>query len=302
MIHGGAGELDHINNSNEAEPYLSGIRSILENGRDILEQGGLALDAVETCAAMLENNPLFNSGHGSALNERGEIELDAAIMDGRDLNAGAVAGINRVKNPVKLARLVLTESKHVMLIGDGALQFANQHNVKIVADSDLITEQRYKQYEKAHATNSVSLAGNDDINREHGTIGAVAYDKKNNLAAATSTGGTINKKWGRVGDSPIIGAGVYADNNTCAVSTTGYGEDFMRTVLAKYISDLIELKNLDSETAVKQGINYLKNRVNGCGGMIVIDKHGKCASQFTTRTMIHGWIEYGGQIESRFKQ
>src|SRR3990170_1848068 len=204
MIHGGAGELDLVRKHIDAQPYLESLQIILEYGQKILRRGGTALDAVEMCASMLEDNPLFNAGRGAVLNEAGKVELDAAIMDGKSLNAGAVAGITRIANPVQLARLVLVKSKHVLLIGNGALRFAKQH----------------------------------------GTIGAVAMDKRGNLAAATSTGGLVCKSQGRVGDTPIIGAGLYADNKTCAVSTTGHGEMFMCTVLAKHIADLIAFKKL----------------------------------------------------------
>jgi beta-aspartyl-peptidase (threonine type) len=170
-----------------------------------------------------------------------------------------------------------------------------------VPDKYFLTKQRLQQYEAAKRKGQ-QLLDHDDANPEHklGTIGAVARDKQGNLAAATSTGGIVNKKWGRVGDSPIIGAGVYADNTTCAVSATGYGEDFMRTVLAKRISDLIELRNLDAKLAVKHGIDYLQNRVNGRGGVILIDHEGRCASAFTTKKMLHGWIENGGETMYRF--
>lgn len=291
MIHGGAGELDQIKCKEEAAPYLESIRAILERGRVILDRGGSALDAVESCAALLEDDPLFNAGRGSVLNEYGKVEMDAAIMDGRNLGAGAVAGITNIANPVKLARLVLSESEHVMLTGEGAKQFAAQYGIETVPDSYLVTERRRKQYEKAYAAKST------EQQQKHGTIGAVARDKAGDLAAATSTGGITCKKWGRVGDSPIIGAGVYADNSTCAVSATGYGEDFMRTVLAKHISDLIEFKNCDATSAISQAMEYFVNKVNGRGGVIVIDRDGRCSSRFTTRTMIHGWFEHGGDAQ-----
>ena len=295
MIHGGAGELDHIRNSKVADDCLESIREILDRGGKLLKRGGTALDAVETCASMLEDNSLFNAGCGAVLNENGEVELDAAIMDGKDLNAGATAGLTRVRNPVQLARAILDRSEHVMLIGDGAIKFARQHHIKLVRPAYFITEKRVEEY------NSLLKKGKIRKNKKHGTIGAVARDKNGNLAAATSTGGLAGKKAGRVGDSPVIGAGVYADNNVCAISATGHGEMFMRTVLAKYIADLIETRKLDPAKAVKQGITYLKKKVNGYGGVIVIDKKGRCFSDFNTRTMIHGWIEHGGNITCTFK-
>ena len=302
MIHGGAGALDHIKSEKDAVRYLESIRIILEHGRYVLSVGGSAMEAVEVCAVMLEDDPLFNAGCGSVLNENGKVEMDAAIMDGKDLSAGSVAGIANIANPIMLARLVLARSDHVMLVGDGARHFAEDCGMKLAPDSYFMTRERTEQLKQAKH-NGVTMLDHDDTTADEqkfGTIGAVARDKQGNLAAATSTGGIVNKKWGRVGDSPIIGAGVYADNTTCAVSATGYGEDFMRTVLAKRISDLIELRNLSAELAAKQGIEYLQARVNGRGGIIMIDSEGRCASALTTKKMIHGWIEKGGKTMCRF--
>ena len=287
MLHGGAGEMDHVKNEKDAAPYLAGLRAYLERGREILQTGGSALDAVETCTALLEDDPLFNAGRGAALNERGRVELDAGIMDGRGLNAGAVAQITNIANPVRLARRVMAESGHVLLAGAGAAQFAASQGVESVPDGYLITERRLEQYEKARAEKT------PERDQSHGTVGAVARDRSGDLAAATSTGGLVCKKPGRIGDSPLIGAGVYADNRTCAVSATGRGEDFMRTVLAKYIADLIEFNRLDAASASQKAMEYLDKRVNGRGGVIVIDKEGCCSARFNTRTMIHGWIEQG---------
>ena len=286
MIHGGAGVMDHIKNEEDAAPYQDSIRGILERGREMLQRGGAALDVVEICTILLEDNLLFNAGRGSALNEHGKVEMDAAIMDGQDLSAGTVAGITNIANPVRLARRVLEESEYVMLIGTGAMQFAADQGLDSIPDSYLVTEHRRQQYEKVRATRTAAQ------DQKLGTVGAVARDQAGNLAATTSTGGMLCKKQGRVGDSPIIGAGVYADNHTCAVSATGRGEDFMRTVLAKYISDLIKFKQVDAISATQEAIEYLGDRVNGLGGVIVIDKDGCCSGRFNSRTMIHGWIEH----------
>ncbi|HEY5603473.1 MAG TPA: isoaspartyl peptidase/L-asparaginase family protein [Gammaproteobacteria bacterium] len=300
MIHGGAGTLSHIKTDKDAMRYADRLRVVLEHGRYVLSVGGSAMEAVEVCAVMLEDDPLFNAGCGSVLNENGKVEMDAAIMDGKDLSAGAVAGISNIANPIMLARLVLAKSEHVMLAGEGAMRFAEHCGMERTPDSYFLTQQRIAQFEAASSKNQQLLEHDDpDQEPKFGTIGAIARDKLGNLAAATSTGGITNKKWGRIGDSPIIGAGVYADNTTCAVSATGYGEDFMRTVLAKRLSDLIELKNLDAQLAVKQGIGYLQSRVNGRGGVILIDHQGRCASGHTTRKMIHGWIENGGETMYR---
>jgi beta-aspartyl-peptidase (threonine type) len=301
MIHGGAGNFRHINSDRDAVRYLESIRIILEHGRYVLSVGGSAMEAVEICAVMLEDDPLFNAGSGSVLNGDGKAEMDAAIMDGIDLSAGAVAAISNIANPVMLARLVMRHSGHVMLVGEGAMRFAKAQGMTYTPDDYFASKPRLAQLEQAKRKAQVVL-DHDNAGEEQkfGTIGAVARDKQGNLAAATSTGGMTNKMVGRVGDSPIIGAGVYADNRTCAVSTTGHGEDFMRTVLAKTMADLIESRNLNAQQAVQQGIEYLVEKVNGKGGAIMIDHQGQCASNFTTRHMVHGWIENGGETVCRF--
>ena len=304
MIHGGAGALDNVRDSKTAVRYLDSIRRVLEHGREVLELGGSALQAVETCASLLEDDPVFNAGCGSVLNEYGKVEMDAAIMDGRDLDAGAVAGVQNIANPIQLARLVMSESEHVMLIADGAMRFADHCGVARVPDSYFFTDDRVAQLEKARLQHKMMLdhdesdEGGED--QKYGTIGAVACDLDGNLAAATSTGGIVNKRMGRVGDSPIIGAGLYADNATCAVSSTGYGEEFMRTVIAKTIADLVDLRGMDAAQATAEGIAYLQRKVNGRGGVIVVDRNGRCASGCTTKKMIRGWIEHGGEAVARF--
>lgn len=300
MIHGGAGALDHLKSKTEYLHYLESIRVVLEYGRDILSRGGGAMEAVESCASLLEDDPLFNAGCGSVLNENGKVEMDAAIMDGRDLSAGSVAGIQNIANPILLARLVLARSEHVMLIGEGAIRFADHCGMELVPDHYFLTEERIKQFNQAHLKGDIMLdhdevVGHLEDEQKYGTIGAIARDVFGNLAAATSTGGIVNKRMGRIGDSPIIGAGVYADNETCAVSATGYGEDFLRTVLCKTIADIIDHQDYDADGAAQAGIDYLVRKVNGRGGVIVIDKAGNCASRFTTKKMIHGWIEKGGE-------
>jgi len=293
MVHGGAGTFKNVTDNESASLYLDAIRNVLEKGREILKSGGSALDAVEVCASILEDDPLFNAGRGSVLNEFGKVEMDAAIMDGRDLSAGAV-----------LARRVMIESEHVLLIGEGALRFAEQKKVRTVGDDYFISSDRIAQLEAARNQNRMLLDYDESTGEngdpKYGTIGAIALDMQGNLAAATSTGGIVNKRQGRVGDSPIVGAGVYADNETCAVSATGYGEDFMRTVISKTISDFILMKNMDAEQATIAGIEYLTRKVKGRGGVIVIDKNGNCASGLTTSKMVHGWIENGKEAIVRF--
>ena len=304
MVHGGAGALDNVKNSKLAVRYLESLRVILEHGRSVLELGGSALQAVEACASLLEDDPLFNAGCGSVLNENGKVEMDAAIMDGRDLSAGAVAAVDNIANPVQLARLVMTESEHVMLIAEGAMRFADHCGIPRTPEDYFYTEERVEQLRQARLKHKIMLdhddTEEDSEDQKYGTIGAIARDPEGNLAAATSTGGIVNKRMGRVGDSPIIGSGVYADNETCAVSATGYGEDFMRSVLSKTIADFIYFKNMNAEEATAAGIEYFKRKVNGRGGVIVIDSLGRCASGFTTKKMIHGWIENGGESIVRF--
>ena len=299
MVHGGAGALDNVKDAKTAVRYLDSIRRTLEFGRDMLELGASALQTVEACASMLEDDPVFNAGCGSVLNEHGKVEMDAAIMDGRDLQAGAVAAVQNIGNPIQLARLVMSESEHVMLIAEGAMRFADHCGVKRVPDSYFFTPDRIAQLEKARLRHKMMLDHDDSEadseDQKYGTIGAVAYDLHGDLAAATSTGGIVNKRMGRVGDSPIVGAGVYADNETCAVSATGYGEEFMRSVIAKTIADFVYMQDMDAEQATQAGIEYLTRKVSGRGGVIVIDRNGRCASGFTTKKMIHGWIERGGE-------
>ncbi len=301
MVHGGAGALDNVTDERIAVRYLESIRVVLEHGREVLARGASAVEAVESCASQLEDDPLFNAGCGSVLNENGKVEMDAGIMDGRDLAAGAVAAIGNIANPIQLARLVMDGSEHVLLIGEGALRFAEHCGMKLTPDHYFFTPDRISQLEEARLRGRIMLDHDDTGEaQKYGTIGAVARDRQGHLAAATSTGGIVNKPMGRVGDSPIIGAGVYADDATCAVSATGYGEDFLRTVFAKTIADAIELRGGDARTAVDYGIDYLTRKISGRGGVICIDRDGRCASATTTRKMIHGWIEHGGETCCRF--
>ncbi len=299
MVHGGAGAFDNVDDSKAAAVYLDSLRRVLDHGRDILHTGGTAVQAVETCACLLEDDPLFNAGRGSVLNERGRVEMDAAIMDGRDLSAGAVAAIGAIANPIQLASRIMREGEHIMLAGEGALRFAERFGIPRVPEKYFLIPERMEQIKKA-ARKHRAESGRKDEAQKLGTIGAVARDVEGNLAAATSTGGTVNKRSGRVGDSPLIGAGVYADNETCAVSATGHGEDFMRTVLCKMISDYIAMQGMDARKATEAAIGYLTRRIGGQGGLILIDTAGKCASGYNTRKMIHGWIEHGGEANFRF--
>jgi len=301
MVHGGAGALDNVKNERTAVRYLESIRVVVEHGRQILNRGATAVEAVEACASLLEDDPLFNAGCGSVLNENGKVEMDAGIMDGRDLAAGAVAAIGNIANPVQLARLIMDGSEHCLLIGEGALHFAQHCGVKLTPDHYFFTPERIKQLDEARLHGRMMLDHDSEGDaQKYGTIGAVARDRNGDLAAATSTGGIVNKRMGRVGDTPIIGAGVYADNATCAVSATGYGEEFMRAVFAKTIADAIDFRAVGARAGVDFGIDYLRRKVNGRGGVICIDHQGNCASGLTTPKMIHGWIEHGGETFCRF--
>jgi beta-aspartyl-peptidase (threonine type) len=296
MIHGGAGALEDLKHEASEVEFNQSITDILERGRQRLAAGASALDVVEYCVTLLENDRLYNAGCGSVLNAEGKVEMDAALMNGSDLRAGAVAGISNIKNPISLARRVLERGEHVLLMGEGALEFARFCEIETYPDDYFITELRIKQLAEAQVAGRMTL-DHERIkpSQKLGTVGAVARDLQGNLAAATSTGGLVNKRWGRVGDTPIVGAGVFADNDTCAVSATGYGEQFLRTVLAKTISDLVLFRELDAAGAAQAGIDYLVAKVNGDGGVIVIDRSGRCAAAQSTSGMIRGWIELGGE-------
>jgi beta-aspartyl-peptidase (threonine type) len=261
-----------------------------------LERGDRALDVVEYCVALLEDDRLYNAGRGSVLSAEGRVEMDAALMNGSDLRAGAVACVRNIKNPIALARRVLEHGEHVLLVGNGALEFAQFCGIEPHPDEYFITAARVKQLAEAQAAGRMIL-DHERIkpSQKLGTVGAVACDRQGNLAAATSTGGLVNKRWGRVGDTPVVGAGVFADNETCAVSATGYGEQFLRTVLAKTISDFVQFRGMDAAAAAKAGVEYLVAKVQGEGGVIVIDRAGRCAAAQSTSGLIHGWIEAGGE-------
>jgi L-asparaginase / beta-aspartyl-peptidase len=300
MIHGGAGALEDLKYEASEADFKESIITVLEQGRQRLEKGDSALDVVEYCASLLEDDKLYNAGRGSVLNADGKVEMDAALMRGSDLAAGAVACIANIKNPISLARLVLDRGEHVLLVGEGAMEFAKFCAIDTYADNYFITESRIKQLAEAQVSGRMTL-DHERIkpSQKLGTIGAVARDIHGNLAAATSTGGLVNKRWGRVGDTPIVGAGVFADNETCAVSATGYGEQFLRTVFAKTISDFVQFRQMDAQAAAQAGIDYLVAKVNGEGGVIVIDNKGRCAAAQSTSGLIRGWIELGGESQCK---
>ena len=293
-IHGGAGVITRSSMSAADEAaYRADLARALDAGYEVLQSGGASLDAVTAAVRILEDSPLFNAGRGAVFSHDGINELDASIMDGRTLRAGAVTGVRHVRNPVDLARLVMERSPHVLLPGEGAEEFALEQGVELVPRNYFHTERRWQQLEKARSGDRYSSA---EIGY-FGTVGAVALDAEGNLAAATSTGGMTNKRWGRVGDSPIIGAGNYADNNACAVSATGSGEHFIRTVLGHEIAALVKYRNLPLEDAARQAVHGTLKAVGGEGGVIAVDRAGNISMQFNTEGMFRGARDSRGRRE-----
>jgi beta-aspartyl-peptidase (threonine type) len=306
VIHGGAGTIlkKNMTPENEKEHQLA-LQQALQEGYDLLKQGGSALDAVEKAVKILEDNPLFNAGRGSVFTNEGKNELDASIMDGKTLAAGAVAGVTNIKNPISAARVVMEKSGHVMMVGKGAEKFAALHSLELVDPKYFYTEERWKSFLRVRSTDPDSVEldhGNKSSNvlpvnldAKFGTVGAVALDMYGNLAAATSTGGMTNKKYGRIGDSPIIGAGTYADNNTCAVSCTGWGEYFIRLVVAKTVCDMMAYKKATLEDAAYEIIMKKLPDLGGDGGLIAVDKDGNITMPFNTEGMYRGYIKSDGK-------
>ena len=301
-IHGGAGTISKKSMTPEKETaYLKALNDAIDAGHKVLEKNGDALDAVKAAVIELENNILFNAGKGSVFTNTGIHEMDASIMDGRDLSAGAVAAVKNIRNPIELAYAVMKKSEHVFLIGNGAEEFAKQNGIAFEPDEYFYSEFRYKQLEKAKSVNETALDHDININdpssakatedeeRKFGTVGAVACDVNGNLAAATSTGGMTNKQFGRVGDSPIIGAGTYANNKTCAISCTGHGEPFIRAVTAYDVSCLMEYKGLSLEEAMNIVVNDKLMKIDGDGGMIGVDAKGNAALIFNSEGMYRGF-------------
>ncbi|RYX83026.1 isoaspartyl peptidase/L-asparaginase [bacterium] len=287
-IHGGAGNITPQNLSPELEQEsLAALQGVLEMGYSLLSEGGKSLDVVEAAVRMLEDSPLFNAGKGACFNHEGQNELDASIMDGHTLQAGAVAGITTIRNPISAARAVMERSPHVLLIGSGAERFAAEQDLEIVDPSYFHTMRQYERWELARRENRLG-------EEKMGTVGAVAFDAHGNLAAATSTGGMVNKRYGRVGDSPIIGAGTYANNATCAVSATGHGEHFIRNVVAYDISVLMDYKGLSLQEAVDEVVLGKLVRSGGDGGVIAVDNGGAVSIVFNSAGMYRGQIGADG--------
>lgn len=295
-IHGGAGVVDRARMTAEREAlYRAGLAAALDEGYAVLERGGSCLDATVEAVRLLENDPQFNAGCGAVLTHDGEAELDASIMDGSGPRAGAVAGIRHIKNPITLARLVMDKSPHVMLIGSGAEDFAREHQLEFVPNTyfrTIFREQELRRVQEAERNGARSGPGTIT-----GTVGAVALDRNGNLAAATSTGGMTNKRYGRVGDSPIIGAGTYANNESCAVSATGSGEYFIRAVVAHDIHALMQYKGLPLEAAAKDVVQVKLKRAGGEGGIIAIDRNGRIVLEFNSEGMFRGARDSRGRRE-----
>jgi len=285
-IHGGAGTILKSSMTAEKEmAYTAALQEAIDTGYTALEKGATSLDAVEFAVKSLEDSPLFNAGKGSVFTSDGTHEMDASIMEGNSLKAGAVTMVKGLKNPVTAARLIMEKSEHVFLAGQGAEEFARNLNCEFKEPDYFYDELRYQQWQEIKDTDSFQLDHTVKKDGKFGTVGAVALDKFGNIAAATSTGGMTNKKYGRVGDSPMIGAGNYANNNTCAVSCTGSGEYFIRAVVAYDVSCLMEYKGLSLEQATKEVINKRLLNIGGDGGLIAIDVKGNISLTFNTEGM-----------------
>ncbi len=307
VIHGGAGTILKSQMTDEREKaYTDALNQALDKGSAVLANGGSALDAVEAAVRLMEDNPLFNAGKGAVFTNEGKNELDASIMNGKTLEAGAVAGVTVIKNPITAARAVMEKSPHVMMVGKGAEKFATEQRLEIVDPSYFHTEGRWNgllrvqkadsaKTEMDHSDTSAKgrLRQLENKDYKYGTVGAVALDQYGNLAAATSTGGMTNKKFGRVGDAPIIGAGTYANNKTVAISGTGWGEYFIRLVMAKSISDMMEFGKMKLKAAADEMVMKRLPALGGDGGLIAVDRDGNIAMPFCTEGMYRGVVKEG---------
>lgn len=328
VIHGGAGTITRANMTPEREKaYREAMNTALKKGYEVLKKGGTSVQAVEAAIHVMEDSPLFNAGKGAVFTNEGKNEMDAAIMEGKTLKAGAVAGVTTIKNPISAAIAVMDQSVHVMMAGKGAEQFAKEKGLQIVDPSYFYTEARYKALERAKAQEKTELDHNAKEEnggkggteeggkgkgssspsspssiiftegKKFGTVGCVALDKYGNLAAGTSTGGMTNKRYGRIGDAPIIGAGTYANNATCAVSATGHGEYFIRSVVAHDISALMEYKGLSLADAANEVVMKKLVERGGEGGVIAVDRNGNVAMPFNSEGMYRGYIKSDGKRE-----
>lgn len=296
VIHGGAG----IARKDLSPEREAACRKILEealrSGHKILRDGGTSLDAVQAAIIVLEDSPLFNAGRGAVLTSAGTVEMDASIMDGQKPAAGAVAGVHGVRNPIRLARLVMERTPHVLLMGTGAEDFARECKLPFEPEEWFITPEQQEKLRKAKTKTASLSAPDDDLTLRMGTVGAVALDKHGHLAAGTSTGGLTNKRPGRVGDSPIIGAGNYAEDGVCAVSCTGHGESFIRSVVAYDVAALMKYAKRDLAAAAREIIHEKLPKRDGRGGLIAVDAAGNITTPFNTPGMFHGWVKTDGTV------
>ena len=305
IIHGGAGTILRKNMTPEKEKaYKETLEKAIRVGYDILEQGGSSLDAVQKTINIMEDSPLFNAGKGAVFTNAETNELDASIMDGKTLNAGASAGTTTVRNPINLARVIMEKSPHVMMAGTGAETYAKEEGLELVDPSYFYTEDRFNGLKRvmereAEEADNKTAAFYDPIIKDSkfGTVGCAALDKNGNLAAGTSTGGMTNKRYGRVGDAPIIGAGTYANNATCAVSSTGWGEYFIRAMVAHDISALMEYKGLSLKEAAKLVIQTKVPDLGGTGGIVAVDHNGNMVAEFNTAGMYRATMNDKGEVE-----
>ncbi|TDE17457.1 isoaspartyl peptidase/L-asparaginase family protein [Dyadobacter psychrotolerans] len=320
VIHGGAGTITRANmTADQEKAYRAVLNTALQNGYAVLKKGGTSIQAVQAAIMVMEDSPLFNAGKGAVFTNEGKNELDASIMEGKTLKAGAIAGVTTIKNPIRAAIAVMEKSPHVLMAGKGADLFAKEQGLEIVDPSYFYTEARYKALLKAKEEEKIELDHTDDTKKEiekspktgytkqenliftegkkFGTVGCVALDKFGNLAAGTSTGGMTNKRYGRVGDAPIIGAGTYANNATCAVSATGHGEFFIRSVVAYDISALMEYKGLSVKDAADEVVMKKLVERGGEGGIIALDRNGNIAMPFNSEGMYRGFIKANGTSE-----
>ena len=320
VIHGGAGTITRQNMTPEKEKaYNEALDRSLEAGFAVLKNGGTSMDAVEAAIHVMEESPLFNAGKGAVFTHEGINELDAAIMDGKTLAAGSVAGVTTIKSPISAARAVMEKSEHVMLSGKGAEQFAKEKGLEIVPNSYFFTEARWKSLQKIKAEEKTELDHSEETKpqkrnskkktsfrnedkqellfegKKFGTVGCVALDQFGNLTAGTSTGGMTNKRWNRIGDAPIIGAGTYANNKTCAVSATGHGELFIRAVVGYDISALMEYKGLSVEAAANEVVMKKLVEIKGEGGVIALDRNGNISMPFNSEGMYRGYKKANGE-------
>ena len=302
VIHGGAGTILKENMSDSLETaYKEKLKEAITVGYNILKSGGTSMEAVTSTINIMEDSPLFNAGKGAVFTHEGTNELDASVMDGATLNAGAIAGVTRIKNPIDLALAVMNDSPHVMLSGKGAETFAEEKGFVLVDPSYFYTENRFQSLQKVKQKEKdkvVTISFKDPFikNSKFGTVGCAALDKNGNLAAGTSTGGMTNKRWNRIGDAPIIGAGTYANNATCAVSSTGWGEYFIRAMVAHDISAMMEYKGVTLKEAAREVIQKKVPALGGDGGIVSIDKDGNVAMEFNTEGMYRAHMNAKGKL------